>query len=151
MRGRKIVSVVAGLALLGLGYTFGQNNSWLAPAEAAQAQAAKVVYHINDSKGQALAALRNISNHLDAAPETEIVVVAHADGIDFLMPDYDDAMNVEPLVAGLESRGVKFEVCEITLQRRGLSKDDFMLFMDESNFVPSGVVRLAELQNQEGF
>lgn len=151
MRGRKLVSVAAGLALLGLGYSLGQSDSWVPRAEAAQAQVARVVYHINDSKNQAMAALQNINNHLDTAPDTEIVVVAHANGVDFLMSDYADAMNVEPLVSGLESRGVKFEVCEITLKRRGIGKDEFMLFMDESNFVPSGVVRLTELQSRGGF
>ena len=43
----------------------------------------RVVYHINDSDVQALAALRNIRNQLDTEPTTKIIVVAHAKGIDF--------------------------------------------------------------------
>lgn len=152
MRVSKVLTFCFGLALLGSGYFLGQNDALLSPAEAAAAPAkTKVVYHISDAKGQALAGLRNISNHLDTAPDTEIVVVAHADGIDFLMTDYEDAMNVEPLISTLESRGVKFEVCEITLKRRNIGKDEFMLFMEEDNFVPSGVVRIAELQSKQGF
>jgi uncharacterized protein len=43
----------------------------------------------------------------------------------------------------LVARGVKFEVCEITLRNRNLKKEQFML---EAEFTPSGVVRLAKLQ-----
>ncbi|MCW2313227.1 DsrE family protein [Rhodoferax antarcticus] len=50
----------------------------------AQAQD-KVVYHVNDTASQALAALRNIRNHLDTDPSAQITLVAHAFGIDFLM------------------------------------------------------------------
>jgi hypothetical protein len=108
----------------------------------------KVVYHINNSEHQALAALRNIRNHLDVAPNTKIVVVAHSDGIEFLTTGYKDADKVGPLISGLAARGVRFEVCEITIKRKKLSKDDFVL---EANFTPSGVVRLAELQSKEGY
>lgn len=50
----------------------------------------RVVYHINDSDVQALAALRNIRNQLDTEPTTKIIVVAHAKGIDFLMEGAKD-------------------------------------------------------------
>jgi len=105
----------------------------------------KAVYHINDSASQALSALRNIRNHLDTAPDTTIEVVAHAQGVDFLMADYKDAATVGPLVSALASRGVKFEVCEITLKNRKLNKDQFVL---EADFTPSGVVQLTRLQQQ---
>ena len=114
----------------------------------AQAQQVNVVYHINDSKSQALGGLRNMRNHLDVAPDTNIVVVAHADGIDFLTTDYDAADTVGPLVAGLAARGVVFEVCEITLAGRNLTHDDFVL---EADFTPSGVARVAQLQTQQGY
>jgi len=42
-------------------------------------------------------------------------------------------------------RGVKFEVCEITLKNRELKKDQFI---QEATFTPSGVVRIAKLQGQ---
>ena len=48
-------------------------------------------------------------------------------------------------VAALKARGVKFEVCEITLKNRELKKD---AFLQEVDFTPSGVVRLAKLQKQ---
>jgi intracellular sulfur oxidation DsrE/DsrF family protein len=107
----------------------------------------KVVYHVNDTATQALAALRNIRNHLDVDPKAQITVVTHAFGVDFLMEGMKDR-NDNPFaatVAALVNRGVKFEVCEITLSNRNLKKEQFI---QEANFTPSGVVRLAKLQKE---
>ncbi len=106
-----------------------------------------VVYHIDDTSSQALKGLRNIRNHLDVDPTAKITVVTHAFGVDFLMEGMKDR-NESPFaatVAGLTARGVKFEVCEITLKNRNLKKDQFI---QEAEFTPSGVVRLAKLQKQ---
>lgn len=113
---------------------------------AAQAQDL-VVYHINDTASQALAALRNIRNHLDVDPQAKITVVTHAFGVDFLMEGMKDRNenSFASTVAALKNRGVKFEVCEITLQNRNLKKDQFI---QEADFTPSGVVRLAKLQKE---
>lgn len=120
-------------------------------AFAAQAQD-KVVYHIDNSEGQATKALRNIRNHLDVAPETKIVVVTHAEGVDFLMEGAKDKKNPNidyaSLVSALKARGVRFEVCEITMRTRGLKKDQFIM---DADFVPSGVVRIGELQYREHY
>ena len=122
------------------------------PATRVQTQdiTSKVVYHI-DGADQPLKALRNIRNHLDVAPKTTIVVVTHANGVDFLM---EGAKHVEtgtqyaPLVSALTARGVTFEICEITLKNRKLNRDQFVL---DATFTPSGVVRVADLQTQQGF
>jgi len=111
----------------------------------------KVVYHIDDAESQGLKGLRNIRNHLDVSPQTTIIVVTHANGVDLLMEGAKDKKNnVEyaPLVSALKSRGVKFEVCEITLKNRNLKKDQFIL---DADFTPSGVVRVADLQYKDGF
>ncbi|MCD2341842.1 DsrE family protein [Ideonella azotifigens] len=107
----------------------------------------KVVYHVGDTESQALQALRNVRNHLDADPTAQITVVTLATGVDFLMEGAKDKTGApyEGLVAALHNRGVHFEVCEITLKNRGLSKDKFL---QEADFTPSGVVRLAKLQIQ---
>ena len=107
----------------------------------------KVVYHISDAQTQALAGLRNVKNHLDTDPKAQITVVTHAQGVDFLMQDATDRNGnpYEVAVQLLVARGVKFEVCEITLKNRGLKKEQFI---QEAAFVPSGVVRLAQLQHQ---
>ncbi len=106
-----------------------------------------VVYHIDDMGAQALKGLRNIRNHLDVDPAAKITVVTHALGVDFLREGAKD-VNGSPFagpVSALTARGVKFEVCEITLKNRNMKKEDFM---QEAEFTPSGVVRLARLQKQ---
>jgi len=129
-----------------------------APALAGSAQAAaatggdKVVYHFDNTAAQATKGLRNIRNHLDTAPDTKIIAVSHAEGVDFLMEGAKDAKNPDidyaSLVSALVARGVVFEVCEITLKNRKLDKSQFVM---DASFTPSGVVRVARLQQREGF
>ena len=139
---KKLLSI---LALLALSVGFGS----LACAQSAGQT--KVVYHIDDAEAQGLKGLRNIRNHLDVSPQTTIIVVTHANGVDIMMDGAKDKKNnVEyaPLVGALKSRGVRFEVCEITLKNRNLKKDQFIL---DTDFTPSGVVRVADLQYKDGF
>lgn len=107
----------------------------------------RVAYHVNDAKTQALATLRNIRNHLDTDPTAQITVVTHANGVDFLMEDAKDPNGGDyaSIVSALASRGVKFEICEITLKNRNLKKEQFI---QEATFTPSGVVRLTKMQLQ---
>ena len=107
----------------------------------------KVVYHISDADSQALGGLRNVRNHLDVDPSAKITVVTHANGVDFLMEgakDKNGSLYAGP-VSALKSRGVTFEVCEITLKTRNLKQEQFI---QEVDFTPSGVVRLSKLQHQ---
>jgi uncharacterized protein len=117
----------------------------IATASLAAAAQDKVVYHIDDMSTQAVKGLRNIRNHLDTEPTTKITVVTHANGVDFLTEGAKD-VNGSPFagpVSALVARGVKFEVCEITLKNRNLKKEQFI---QEAEFTPSGVVRIAKLQ-----
>jgi intracellular sulfur oxidation DsrE/DsrF family protein len=119
---------------------------------AAQTAADKVVYHIDNAATQATKGLRNIRNHLDVAPETQIVVVTHADGVDFLMEGAKDKSNPNvdygALVSALKARNVRFEICEITLRNRNLAKSQFSM---DAEYTPSGVVRIGRLQAREGY
>ena len=123
------------LLIFSIGLAFAQDN---------------VVYHIDNAEAQATKGLRNVRNHLDVAPETKITVVTHANGVDFLMEGAKDkaSPNIDyaALVNALKARGVKFEVCEITLKNRNLTKNQFIL---DAEFTPSGVVRIAQLQSRE--
>lgn len=110
----------------------------------------KVVYHVNDTEAQANNALRNIGNHLEVNPKARIVVVTHARGVDFLMNGAKDK-NGNPYhvaVEQLKNEGVQFDVCQITLRNRKLTKDQFI---PEATFVPSGVAEITRLQQREGF
>jgi intracellular sulfur oxidation DsrE/DsrF family protein len=110
----------------------------------------KVVYHINDGLAQATNGLRNINNHLEVNPKAKIVVVTHAQGVDFLMKDARDKNGnpYEVAVQDLKARGVTFEVCEITLRNRKLARKQFI---EEVTFVPSGVAEITKKQQREGY
>ncbi len=110
----------------------------------------KVVYHLNSGLEQASDGLRNIRNHLEVNPKAQIVVVAHARGVDYLMKGAKDR-NGNPYDAAVEqlvNEGVRFDVCEITLRNRNLKRDQFI---PEALFVPSGVAEIARLQQREGY
>lgn len=112
----------------------------------------KVVYHVDDHETQATKGLRNIRNHLDVAPDTKVVVVTHANGVDFLLEGAKDKKNPDidygSLVSALKARGVRFEVCEITLRSRNLKKEQFVM---DAEFTPSGVARIGQLQSRERY
>lgn len=109
----------------------------------------KVVYHFDGGLEQATRGLVNIRNHLDVDPKAKIVVVALDRGIDFLLEDAKDRFGpYDARAQDLMGRGVKFEVCEITMRSRNLKKDQFILGVE---FVPSGVVQIAHLQQREGY
>jgi uncharacterized protein len=108
----------------------------------------KVVYHLNDSSIAPLA-LRNVSNHLNAVGDenVDIVVVTHGNGINFLLDGWTDANgnSAEGMVADLANRGVKFNVCAVTLTRGEIDENKVNM---QATIVPSGVATVAELQHQ---
>lgn len=109
----------------------------------------KTVYHINDS-ANAMAAMRNIKNQLNASPKDEIVVVTHGKGIDFLLQDATDKdgnpyqANIDELMA----KKVDFRVCNNTLKSRKLEAN---AVVKGAKIVPSGVAELAKVQAREGY
>ena len=110
----------------------------------------KVVYHLVDGVAQSTRAIGNIRNHLAADPSAKIVVVAHGQGIDFLLDGANNAAG-QPFsgsVSDLAAKGVEFRVCNNTLLTRQISADKVLL---EAKIVPSGVAEVARLQAQEGF
>ena len=110
----------------------------------------KVVYHLNSGFEQASNGLRNIRNHLEVNPKARIVVVAHAQGVDYLMRGAKDKNgNVyQNAVEDLKTQGVRFDVCEITLRNRKLKREQFI---EDATFVPSGVAEITRLQQREGY
>lgn len=107
----------------------------------------RVAYHFDDAAQQALKGLRNMKNHLDVDPTAKLTAVLHANGVDFLLRDAKDRNGnpFEVAVQELAARGVRFEVCEITLRNRNLRREQFI---EEAVFTPSGVVRIAKLQRE---
>ncbi|WP_018076520.1 DsrE family protein [Thiobacillus denitrificans] len=124
-----------------------------APLAEAAAPAAgpeeKVVYHLNDSEN-AMVALRNVRNHLNASKDAHIAVVAHGKGIDFLLAGAQDKNGnpYEPAVQELKAKGVDFRVCNNTLKSRKL---DASAVIPEATVVASGVAEIGRLQAREGY
>lgn len=120
-----------------------------APPATESAGKARVVYHIDDS-ARAIAAIRNINNHLRAAPSTQIVVVALGHGIDFLLKDAkDDRGNpYEPMIDDLVQAGVAFRACNNSLAARQIPAG--RLHPDVS-IVESGVAEIGRLQFNEHY
>lgn len=118
------------------------------PAQAADQ--VKVVYHLMEGNNQALRALGNIRNHLRAAPQDRIVVVAHGEGIRFLLDGASDrdGKPFDGAVAALASQGVEFRVCRNTLTAHDVPLDKLL---PQASLVPSGVAEIARLQAREGF
>lgn len=110
----------------------------------------KVVYHFSEGLEQAGNGLRYMLNELEVDPEAKIVAVAHAAGVDFLLRGAKDknGNKYEDRVERLALSGVRFEVCEITLRERRLSRAQFS---DYATFVPSGVAEIVRLQQREGY
>ena len=115
----------------------------------------KVVYHLADGIDQASRALANIRNHLRAAPDTQIVVVAVGDGIRFLLKDASERSTAEhpgtlfePAVAALATQGVEFRICMNTLSAHDVP---LTRVIAAARPVPSGVAEIARLQAREGF
>ncbi|HUH91703.1 MAG TPA: DsrE family protein [Casimicrobiaceae bacterium] len=138
MKRRSILWACAGLALLTAG---------CATTGTTQGGDDKVVYHFSEGLEQASDGLRNIGNHLEVNPNAKIVVVSHAKGVDFMMKGVKDknGNKYEDLVEQLRMRGVQFDVCQITLRNRHLSKDQFIEY---ATFVPSGVAEISKLEHQ---
>ena len=109
----------------------------------------RVVYHISNSE-TATAALRNLSNHLGATPGIKVVVVAHNNGVDFLLSGARDESG-QPFATAIREfgrRGVEFRVCSNTLERRGIAAGNVI---PEALVVPSGIAEIGRLQSQEGY
>lgn len=113
-------------------------------------QPVRAVYHFSEGAAQASRGLEFVRNHLEADPNAQIVVVAHAAGVDFLMKGAKTERGNEfrGAIEDLDLQGVQFRVCEITLRERNLRRDQFLPLV---KFVPSGVAEIARLQSREGY
>lgn len=118
-------------------------------AQAADAEPIRVVYHLDDS-ARAIPAIRNITNHLKAAVDTQIVLVALGHGVDVLIKGAkDDHGNpYEPMVDDLLLAGVEFRVCNNTLVARQIAREQVL---PDVAIVESGVAEIARLQAREHY
>lgn len=108
----------------------------------------KVVYHINydDPKGLK-AAVGNIQNHINAVGKAnlDLRVVLHGNGVALLVLAKEDLVMQEK-IDSLKGQGVKFNVCNNTLQGRKMNYQRDLFGVGEKDIVPSGVAEIAALQ-----
>ncbi|SCZ62217.1 DsrE family protein [Thiohalomonas denitrificans] len=125
----------------------------------------KVVYHADFADSRRFSAMLTSINNMVTHYQNELVdydvrIVFVAHGIRFLTDDKlvdtpfaEDAElaerreSIKGRLLSLSDRGVKLELCNITRTQTGVSEDKLY---EPVAAVPSGVVRLAELQS-EGF
>lgn len=109
----------------------------------------KMVYHIA-SGTDVTTSLRNVANHLATSPNAQVIVVAHNNGIDFLLrgAKAPDGVLYEASIAPLRGQGVDFRVCQNTLIRRKIGLDQVI---PGARLVPSGIAEISRLQSQEGY
>jgi intracellular sulfur oxidation DsrE/DsrF family protein len=125
-------------------------------ANAGESKKVKVVYHFNsDDPKIHKAGLINIQNHIDAVEKenVEIIAVLHGPGLTMLQKGKTEDDNFLR-IANLKKQGVKFGVCNVTITRQKLNKDELFVGIvgkdkiKDSEIVPSGVAELAKLQSQ---
>ena len=112
-----------------------------------------MVYHFNsDDQKIHKAGLINIQNHIDAVGKenVEIIAVLHGPGLTMLQKgktEEDNFLRVE----NLKKQGVKLGVCNVTITRQKLNKDELFVGsskVKDSDIVPSGVAEIAKLQSE---
>ncbi|MHA7682201.1 DsrE family protein [Cupriavidus sp. PET2-C1] len=144
---RAFIRATAALAAIGLA---AKASAQAAPAAAGKGGRVKVVYQLSEGTDQAVRAMANLRNHLNAAPDTKIVVVAFGYGVDFIVEGARDARGntFEAAVGALASSGVEFRVCRNTLMARKIPESSLLM---EAKVVQAGVVEVAKLQFDEGY
>lgn len=144
---RQLVFAIPAAAALVLAALVGLKG--LAGNEGTAGGHSKIVYHISQTD-TASAALRNLANHLEAAPGVQVVVVAHNNGVNFLLRGARDESGelYEDAVRKFAARGVQFRVCNNTLARQSI---DASRVVPEAKLVPSGIAEIGRLESQEGY
>jgi uncharacterized protein len=122
------------------------------PARAAAGAAAKVVLHVNQNDpavmNLALNNAQNVASHYKAAKlPVAIEVVAYGPGLHMLR---SDTSPIKPRLASftLEQPEIRFSACENTQNNMAKAEGKPVPIVTDAKIVPSGVVRLIELQQQ---
>lgn len=103
----------------------------------------KVVFHLtsNDTLAQK-AMVKQLHNFLIAAPNAQLEVVCHNNGISFLQTAV--TKQAEKIVE-LKSKGVDFVACENTLRERKIKREELV---PDCRTVPAGIVEVAIKQDK---
>ncbi len=114
----------------------------------------KVAVHVNENDPQvmniALNNVQNLTKYYESKGDTvDVEVVTYGPGLNMLI---DGASPVADRIAtmSLEMDNLSFAACGNTHRKMSEKKGEDIALLDEATMVPSGVVRLIELQ-EDGF
>lgn len=107
----------------------------------------RVVYHLDLNRDGTTTALHQVKNHLAAAPNTKITVVALGSSVHYLVQGAETSGGYPfgLMLSDLESRGVRIEVCHNTMLTLGIKASQLD---DGLHIVPSGMAEIARLESQ---
>ncbi len=88
------------------------------------------------------AVVRQISNILEAAPNSKVEVVCHSNGISLLLAAHTKQA---AKIADLKSKGVAFMACQNTMRERKIKREELL---PESGMVLSGVMEVVKKQEK---
>lgn len=109
----------------------------------AQEKTHKAVFHLSTSDTLAYDALHiQLNNVLNHWPTAQIEVVVHNNGIAFMQKSKSKH---EANIQALAQRGVVFAVCENTIKRKKIDKQDII---SPAKFVPVGLAEIIEKQEE---
>lgn len=135
-----------------LGMAIGMSLS--AGALFAEGMVHKIAVHVNENDPAvmniALNNVQNLTNYYQSKGDTvEVEVVTYGPGLNMLI---DGKSPVADRIAtmSLEMDNLSFAACGNTHRKMSKKKGEDIALLDEANMVPSGVVRLIELQ-EDGF
>ncbi len=102
----------------------------------------KVVFHLTSGDTLAHKALaKQLSNFLTAAPNAQLEVVCHNNGITFLQTALSKQADK---VRDLKAKGVDFVACENTMRERKIKREELV---SQCRTVPAGVVEVVMKQD----
>lgn len=111
----------------------------------------KIAVHVNDADPRVMnMALNNVQNltayYVAKGDTVEVEVVAYGPGLMMYMPDSPVSGRISSMA--LQMDGLTFSACANTMAKMSKKAGHPITLMDEAEVVPSGVVRLVELQEQ---
>jgi hypothetical protein len=124
----------------------------LAATPAALAEPHRIVLHIDQNDPQVMnMTLNNVENltryYHDQGEDVVAEIVAYGPGLTMLIPDKSPVADRIATMA-LEMEDLKFSACGNTRRAMSEKAGHEVQLLDEAQEVPSGVVRLVELQEQ---
>lgn len=142
---KSLQAIVLALSLLAVAVPAPAGEMLLAQASAPKkAEKQRVVIQVSDPDPRLWAQAINYAENLQSAygkDNLDLEIVALGHGIGILKLDSPQGHRIPDALG----RGVKIVACEVTMSRQKLKRDDMLPGI---GYVPAGLVRIIELQQQ---